>query len=182
MLEIFLDENYSPDIVCLTEHHVNFSNRENLAISGYNLATVYARSQLKNGGVAVFCRKEDFTVLHSINNFSIELHCEVAAVYISSLETIVIVFYRSPSGDMNIFLQVLNEILSKIKFSQKVCLCGDFNVHFNFFREKVMGSLCDLLSSYSFKKLIYALTRGENCLDNIFSNFEPESLATRVIG
>ena len=144
-----------------------------LKISGYKIVSYFSRRHHSHGGVAVaiegsflqyfFCRTD-------INNLSVEMDCEVCAAQSDVLEMIIITFYRPPSGDFQIFSNILHHVLNEIfKLKYQIFINGDFNVDFNVDNPKVC-SLGDLVRSFYLNMLIKSNTRGSACLDNIFSN------------
>jgi hypothetical protein len=45
-----------PQILCFTEHHLKYSQIENLTVTNYNLGTSYCRKSLIMGGVCIYVR------------------------------------------------------------------------------------------------------------------------------
>lgn len=109
--------------------------------------------------------------LTDIVNLSVESHCELSAIETQN-NIIIISIYRTPDSDINIFFNTLHQVflLSKIQ-KNKVILLGDFNVKFNT-NDKDQTNLCDYFKSYNFTQVISEPTRKNNCIDNIFINFE----------
>lgn len=61
--------------------------------------------------------------------------------------------------------------MSKVFRKSNVILCGDYNVKFGTNAVDEI-SLLDLMASYGFIPTVTKPTRGQNCLDNIFINFQ----------
>lgn len=181
ILEAFVSDIREPDVICITEHFVTEEFCQDISIDGWHTAATYGRKNTIHGGVAVLSKDQNFTVLENINSLSIEIHCEVAAVYLDKWDINVITIYRSSSnGDFNCFLERIDLILSNFDLSKKLILCGDFNVHFNNVFDRSAGALCDLLATYGFQQRIHEPTRNQNTVDNIFLNFDPLNEKTSI--
>ncbi|KAK9685165.1 hypothetical protein QE152_g38263 [Popillia japonica] len=117
-------------------------------------------------------------ILNNIQILSIESHCEVAALRDSSTRVNIITLYRSPRGDFLIFLDVLEQIL-KVLNNSRAIVCGDFNVRFG--TDDVNSlKLCNLFGSFGYSRAVDGPTRVKNCLDNIFTNFEPDAFTSMI--
>jgi len=87
---------------------------------------------------------------------------------------IIVTIYRSQTGNIDYFLNNLEEALNRIyNNTVDIILCGDFNInYFNDNQDK--QALNSLLSSYSLYKIIDFLTRifnnSQTMIDNIFIN------------
>lgn len=97
-----------------------------------------------------------------IDSFSQEKHCELSCVYLQEYDIVCICVYRSPCGDLNIFLDIMNLVLGEV-LQRRVVLCGDFNLKFNT-QENATIRFCDLLLSYGFIQTITSNTRGNSCI------------------
>lgn len=111
------------------------------------------------------------SIVHDINALTVERSVELCGIHIKNLKLYVLSLYRSPSGDFDTFLDTLNEALNFIGWKNRVVIAGDFNVHFGTNSHECVD-LCGMLQSFGFYQMIVDATRGENCLDNIFVNFE----------
>lgn len=179
LLELFLDEVGSTDILCVTEHFVKSSLCDRLSLSGWITANSFGRESRSRGGVAIFCRNNLFSVCPEIDTLSVETHCEIASSRLSSFSVTVISIYRSPKGDFHKFLTIVESILVKIDLCEKFIICSNFNENFNI-SDYYSDAFCDLLSSYGFRRTVFEPTRGKICLDNIFLNFGCSDCRARV--
>lgn len=111
---------------------------------------------------------------------SIESHCEISAIYVKIFKAVIINVYRQPQGDFNLFLQTISTALDLVQSYKYIILGGDFNIKFNLNCEqtKALHDICDTLT---LKSTVNFLTRGNNRLDNVFSNIEPENTITSKI-
>lgn len=141
-------------------------------IKGYVVSSSYTRTDHHGGGVLIMTKSEiNGMERRDLVNLSVEMVCEVAAVEIISYSLVIVAIYRPPSGDFDVFLNRMNEILDILSNSCKhVIIVGDFNVYFNTLSNRTV-LLVDILNSYGFTQHILGNTRQGACLDNIFVNF-----------
>lgn len=124
------------NVVCLSEHWLNKKEVSDFVIENFNIKSYFCRETYKNGGVIILVKNSDFKqmnikTLHHLENLSIEKDCEIAAILINEIKTVIINIYRSPSGDFSIFLETIEKLLNSIKTDFSIIIGGDFNVHFN---------------------------------------------------
>jgi hypothetical protein len=105
-----------PDVLCITEHHLNSMQLQLVSLEEYNLATEFCRQSFHKGGVCMFIHKR-----HSFADINIRDTCkdkelEACAVKlkISTIILCILIIYRSPSGNFRFFLKGLENILKKI--------------------------------------------------------------------
>ena len=88
--------------------------------------------------------------------------------------------YRSPSGDINVFLSNLTNLLDIV--CRRLCyiiVCGDFNVVFN--RDTAEGrNTIDLFKSYDMHDCFCDGTRLGNCIDNVFCSSGLDMMGTKL--
>ena len=101
-LDVFLEENRI-DIFCACEHWLLPAELHAYKLLEFETVTSYCRPSKKHGGVAIFIRRGLVAVEIPVGNFCIEIHFEVSALHLVDENIIVIVIYRSPSGDIEIF-------------------------------------------------------------------------------
>ena len=127
----YLAEKHDVDILCLSEHWMREINENLYNLKGYRWSSKYIRQQHIHGGVGILCKSNLVTIpVDGINKLAQEIHFEVAAIYMSTLNTIVI----CPLGNFETFItlleQVLNNILTDFPNNVNCIFCGDFNVEF----------------------------------------------------
>ena len=88
--------------------------------------------------------------------------------------------YRLPSGDFNLFLERLSQLLDSVNLSLNIIFTGDFNVHFLDSNDLETLQLNNLLVSYGLFPTVQFNTRYNNCLDNIFTNQSPEQYSVKL--
>lgn len=102
------------------------------------------------------------------------MHCEISAIEIQSLNIIIICIYRSPNGELNIFFDIINQILNKItQINKYIYIYGDFNINL-MNNTSAKKDFSNLIESYNLCFLITDPTRvtsrSETCIDNCITN------------
>lgn len=163
-------------VLCITEHWLQSADQvDSINLDCFSVASCFCRTQLRCGGSMIFVREGlDYVKLSHVDHLSVELHCEMSAVRLVNLNVTVYCLYRSPNGSFSTFLDILEQVLEAKESRGNVIICGDFNVKFNL-GDSHTALLCDLLNSYGYKRTIKGGTRYNNCLDNIFINFNHNS-------
>ena len=108
------------------------------------------------------------------------MQCEICAVELVRYNLVLITIYRQPTGDIDIFLNILYQTFNLISPKKDIILCGDFNVQFGS-NQRDCITICDFLESYGFKRMIHENTRFANCIDNVFINFRSDNSTANVI-
>lgn len=169
------------DILCVSEHWLDEMESSVFKLEEWNTVSFFCRTNYIRGGVMLLCKKalsENSTTIKNL--VCIEKDIEITASYLPAYDVNVVVLYRSPSGDLSVFLNELEKNLNILSTLRKNCIItGDFNV--NFGDPKESDDLICLFSTFGFKQTIYGPTRGKNCIDNIFINFNFRCYATEII-
>ena len=167
---------HSPHIICLTEHHLSDGELENMPLDQYALGAKFCRKTHKCGGVCILIQDSLHFTNINMNKFSKEKDIEICAVKIHapSSSIIVLTVYRSPTGDIAYFLNVLEAALNQLYNNiTTLILCGDFNINY-LNEDKKKQRLNSLLTSYGLYSVIDFPTRTNNStsttIDNIFIN------------
>lgn len=175
LLESYLSSlRKNPEFLILTEHWMTDGEIEMCCIENYSISSSLCRKSTKHGGVAIYKENNSpymTTPMSKINELSIEGACEVAAISIDSTKMVIVGVYRPPSGDLFLFCDTLEAILTYLsKMNSRVVIMGDFNINFLHKDTKAFRCLNTVLSSYGYEYLINEPTRLANCLDNCFTN------------
>ena len=129
----------TPQIICLTEHHLKPDEIGNICLGHHTLGTYFCRRSFKQGGVCIFASDNTSTKVIDLEHTK-EKDLEICALqtYIASA-CFVICVYRSPTGDFNYFIDQLEIILNRIyKISKYIILCSDFNKLFRKQYKKIL--------------------------------------------
>lgn len=125
-IELFLNE-FDVEILCLTElWHKDIEIL--LRFDSYKLGSYFTRKNAMGGGSCILIKKNINSRERSdIVNESVERHVEFSCLELNIL--IIISVYRPPSGNFNVFVTAMEEVLRKTFSGKKpVIVCGDFNV------------------------------------------------------
>ena len=96
----------TPDVLCLTEHHLRDYEISNTCIPTFKLVANYCRHHLKQGGMCIYIHESlDFKNINLLNYCS-EQDIELAAIQIKKQKgnIIIICIYRAPTGNFDVFL------------------------------------------------------------------------------
>lgn len=183
-ISLFLD-NTNFDIVCFSEHWQDNVTINSFTIPHFTLAAHFCRNTNKHGGVAIFVKNTVKYKQLQVNEFCSQLNAEFCAIEILNINCVLINVYRSPTGDINTFLDLLEQLLihCSTKFS-KIILVGDFNVNFRGASPALSELVC-LTSSFGLEVTISEYTRITShtmtCIDNILTNLADDYYETGVI-
>lgn len=139
-----------------------------IALENYTMATHFSRTVMRRGGAITYIKPTyNYKILNQINALSVELHCEVAAIRIACVNMTILNTYRSPNGDVNLFLSTMELVLNRVDAYDQLAVVGDFNVKFNIM-DKEACMLCDFMRTFDLHPHVSFRTRGNNQLDNVF--------------
>jgi hypothetical protein len=90
-----------PQIICITEHHLNEQEIESLLIENYTLGAKYCRHHLKQGESCIFVHESLAYSNIELLKFGKEQDLEICMIKITSLSApiTIICTYRSPNGN-----------------------------------------------------------------------------------
>lgn len=189
-IEILLDL-YSPSILCLSEHFLCQTELDTLHMPGYTVAASYCRSNIKMGGVLILTGDQVNYSEIDVSDFCRERVCELAAIKVKHhlLTTVFICVYRSPSKNMDKFLEFLNCVRSCIESLRNnnytFLIAGDFNVDLSVKSSRPAKLLVDLMSSFGLRDTIVSFTRefqgSRSTIDNIFTDLSQELFTSSVL-
>jgi hypothetical protein len=120
LLSIFLYSEL-PHIVCLTEHHLNDQEINLASMEHYKLSAKFCRQQYRNGGTCIFVHESvNCDIIHT-DHICKEKDLEMCAIKLNLPKTnivktniVIIVIYKSPSGNYNYFLRKLELFLKSL--------------------------------------------------------------------
>lgn len=178
---------YSCDILLVTEHWQNESQINVNKLSDFTLVNSYCRKTLCHGGVAIYKSNSfssDVSVL-LMDDFCLDGVFEYTSVSLTELNMFIIVIYRPPNGDFNLFLELFDGLLERLSVKDKLLVIGgDFNVNFNSCSTN-LALLSDLLGCYDITITIKIPTRitasSTTCIDNFLINSNVTNFKTDVI-
>lgn len=173
----------TPDVICLSETFLKSGHEHCFSLTNYELASFYSRPN-KRGGVCILVLKG----LNYKKNISIARHAksnvfECCAVEFPHNNLIIICLYRTPTSDVNIFLNNLDSLLHELNSNRKkkIVVLGDLNIN-TLKADKVTKDLQDLTKNYNMTIHINEPTRRSSCIDHILSNIDNTSSSVVHLG
>jgi len=115
-------------VVCLTEHHLKDQEMDLASIEHYKLSATFCRQQYKNGGTCILVHESIPT-----DHFCKEKDLEMCTIKLNLYKTniVIIVIYRSPSGNYGYFLRKLESFLKSLcTIKMEFIICGDINMDY----------------------------------------------------
>ena len=163
----------SPRIICLREHQLKDYEIDVTPIPNYKLGAQYSRQNLKNGSVSIYIHhKLPFSKINLLKHCK-EQDIEICAVQLKLQENTVIILclYRAPSGNLELFLDTLNNILnSLLKLKIEFIICG--NIHIKYMEmSNNKKQLDNLLNTYNLTSMVPFPTRIDNTLISMIRQY-----------
>lgn len=163
--------------VFLTEHWLSQTELEAVRLCNYLLVASSCRDAGRHGGTCIFGNDARNSCAIDLSSLSINVICEVSGFLYHGLHFILV--YRSPSGGFVSFLENLSKVLHRYARHRIVCI-GDYNVHFNTGDSEAV-QLVNLFQSYGMTQKVFTKTRGEYCLDNVFTNLSEQLITVSTV-
>lgn len=166
----------SPQIICLTEHHLKSEEIININLDQYKLGTFFCRQEYKGGGACIYISQSFQCNVINLEKYHKEKDLEICALKLNVQMNnfIIICIYRSPTGNYTYFLTQLEIILNDLYNTSSIfILCGDFNIDYKKDNYRKY-SLESLLASFNFFSTVTFPTRiskhSSTQIDNIYVN------------
>ncbi|CAH1997385.1 unnamed protein product [Acanthoscelides obtectus] len=161
-----------PDIFCVSEHWLQRNDINSVVLDNYLPISHSSRTEFRGGGTAIFVNSDLTVESLRANTECIEKDCEycISQFTLNNKHYIVICIYRSPTGNLDLFLSTLDEVLNYVYAPNKYLLVNvDFLVHYD-----GVFSVTQLMASYGLVSHVKGITRigptQGTQLDNMFSN------------
>lgn len=161
-------------MVCISEHWLNSGEINIYQLSNYRLINCFCRNDLRAGGVAIYALPNIVAKPRksSISATEVEFEYTCAEIFLWNTRYIVICVYRSPSGDVNFFLQNLFDLLDNVSDGRnKVIVCGDFNINFKNNSNDAKATI-NMFAGFNLVPMVTEDTRvtadSSTLIDNVF--------------
>lgn len=177
-----------PQVACVVEHGLkDYEVSAFERLFKYKIISVSSRSQFKGGGTMIMVSNSLIS-----KNVKFPLHLcvdkdfEVSACSIRTelYEIIIVLVYKSPSGNFEVFLNNLSAFLDNYYLKHKIILVGDFNVDLKIDSNQA-NEMTNLLSSMNLRPTIFEDTRvtdhSATRIDNLFTNLPSSDLISSVM-
>lgn len=113
-ITLYLDEiSDNIDILAFTEHWLDNNKEPYVKIKNYCMTSNFVRQLSKHGGSCIFVRNNiQFKELKHLKQKSLENEVECSAIEIIPLHIRIVNIYRPPSGKFDLFMRILEDILT----------------------------------------------------------------------
>lgn len=159
-LELLLVEE-KVDVLCLNEHWLTQDSVGAFQINNYVVCGCSVRVSRRGGGTLIMVKNcYEATAISEVRKFVIEGNIELCAVHISEINCVVVSIYRPPTGDIDIFLNNLEAVLTELAEAfqkENILLAGDFNINFKA-DSKSKVSLLELCNMFGLNQIINETT------------------------
>ena len=154
-----------PDIFCVSEHWLGGEDIQSVTLDDYLPVAYSSRTEFRGGGTAIFARSELGHEPIKIDTVCTEKHFEycVCQITVINRSYIVVCVYRSPVGNLELFLSELDIVLNSLYVPNRCLLvCGDFNVNFQQ-DDNDVRSVLQLMAGYGMEQHVMGVTRDGRC-------------------
>ena len=165
---------YPAIILCLSEHHLKHTELGQINSEGFKLCTTYCRQAMKKGGVCIFTQKGLNCSKVNVNKYCKDEDIEICMLNFktTSLGLYIMVVYRAPTGNFNLFLNRLDDSIRSIyRADLNLILCGDINIDY-LTKNNSKRQLDSVLLTYNLTTIVTFPTRSQGTsntrIDNVF--------------
>jgi len=120
-------------LVCLSEHYMRKEEILDFTFPGYKLANCFCHKTYSHGGVCILARNDMTYQAIDLNKLCKEKVFEKSAAKLNtcSAKVTLCCVYRSPSGNPNYFLELLEKTLNLLyQPNVSPVICGNLNINF----------------------------------------------------
>ena len=171
----------------MTETRVNDDEWDVINIPGYNLVNSFCRPATNHGGGVSIHVAETLADIKqiSVDNICEQSVFECCVVEVVEIKVIVVVLYRAPKADSQIFFDKLQLLCSKLfTLNRRIIICGNLNIN-TLVDNKETSQLLNIMLMFNLIDLITSPTRITNrtatCIDHIITNISPEESKCEII-
>ena len=155
------------------EHHINVLEYNHINLAGYIAGAHFCRALHEKGGVIIYVQNNlKFTNI-DLSKYCKEKYFEACAIklIITSLIICIITIYRSPSGNLNYFLQNLDKVLQLLYSpAWHIIICGDININY-LTKNEQKRQVNNPLMMYNLTSIVDFPTRINNTSASAIDNF-----------
>jgi hypothetical protein len=119
--------------VCLTEHLASTQNLSFINLDNYQLSSSFSHTTFCGGGTCIYIRKDLIHKCINVTQFCVQKTFEICVshVGIDNVGFTILCIYRSPSGNFDLFVNLLVSTLNYLhKSKSEFVIYGDFNINF----------------------------------------------------
>ena len=156
------------DIIAIQEHWMG-NECGDFIINNMSVVSFFARKNRANGGVCIMLRKDlKYVHVNDIDRLAVESSFEVVAVKLVDYNLIIVSMYRPPNGDMSIYHERLDSLLSCLQNSKaSIMIGGGFNIHFNVKNDSTEQTV-DTFGACGLTSVVDFQTRGKHFRQRVY--------------
>lgn len=164
-------------IFCVSEHWKSEGQLKQLGIKNFKLTSWFCREEGHHGGAAIYVHQsisvKSRTGLGRLSVCGV-FECAAIECRLGNTAILVVTVYRPPSGDINLFKNIMEQLVAKVFYENKpIFITGDFNIEL--LKENKTGAeFATIMNSFNLFPTIKVNTRvtstSASCIDNIFTN------------
>jgi len=159
-----------PHILCFSEHHLKHAELDQINIKGFNLCTAYCRQTIMRGGVCIIIQNNLQYSKIDVKKYCKDQDIELCLLRFktTSFSSYLMVVYRAPTGNFNLFLNRLDDSIKSVyRSNSNLILNIDYLTEND--RKRWLDSV---LQTYNLTAIVNFLTRSQGnsntTIDNIF--------------
>jgi exonuclease III len=165
-----------PHILHFSEHHLEHTELDQINIEGFKLCSAYCRQAVKRGGVCIFIQNDLEYSMIDVSKYCKDQDIEICLLNLktTSFSSHIMVVYRAPTGNFNLFLNRLDDSIKSIyRANLNLILCGDININYLTENDR-KRQLDSVLQTYNLTAIVTFPTRSQGIssttIDNIFTD------------
>jgi hypothetical protein len=171
---ILTDKTLKPDVLCFTEHWLHDNEIGYFNFENYSLVSKFCRKNKLHGGSCIYAKTnleaKPYNLYEYLNH---EEHFEASSIKLTQYNAIIICIYRTPNSNINILLENMDIILTKLTNKGKsIIIVGDLNI--DFLSGNVNPHLQTMLNSYGLQAAVDVPTRignhSQSAIDQVILN------------
>ena len=165
------------ELLLFTEHWLCPSKIQILNVNNFTLASHFSRTKHLHGGSVIYVNKSiGFKNRNDILQLGEEIHFEICAIEVLNINTVYCCVYRSPTGNVDIFFDKLDQLLHIIHSKgQKAIILGDANINVDMTTNNSM-ELNNILTSHNYINIVDFPTRvqkdSSTIIDHCYTNMQ----------
>ncbi|KAL3277939.1 hypothetical protein HHI36_013280, partial [Cryptolaemus montrouzieri] len=108
------------DILCMTEHFLKKNEADSFVVENFNVESCFSKNT--NSGGSLILSRENIKCLElvKLKNVSRVNDCEISVIQVCKEKLKIAAIYRCPTGDFEVFMDIMNELLPVLAKSGKM--------------------------------------------------------------
>lgn len=188
ILGLIAAQNYC-DVLSLSEHWLTEMEMQNIAIPGFCVASYFCRTTKRHGGSVILVKEGIQFLSCELPFIAEELTFEMSSIRLPDFKTVIISFYRPPTGKLLSFFDKLHAVITSLySVDLNIIIAGDFNLDF-LCHSSDLTELKNLFASFGLNIAVLDVTRPNlfsgncagSCIDNVVTSVHSDRWMTKVL-